>query len=117
MTGAKGGKVTENILPNYTCIIHPMRRIHFIHEFARRNVELKKFSLAFHFFCKLGKDHNYPVSVEGHLSLVDTTVPQVLIYTITLLYERRKKDRHVLLLLVFCDKCAKLKFCHVSCCT
>jgi len=71
MTSAKGQRVTENILPNYTCIIHPVRRIDFIYKFARKSVELIKFSLAFHSFCKLGKDHNYPVSVEGHLSLVE----------------------------------------------
>jgi len=70
MTGAKGQTVTENILPNYTCIIHPVRRIDFIYKFASKNVELRKFSLAFHFFCKPGKDHNYPVSV-GHLSLLE----------------------------------------------
>ena len=63
--------MTENILPNYTRKIHPVRRIDFIHEFARKNVELRKCFLAFHFFCKLGMDHNYPVSVEGHLSLVE----------------------------------------------
>jgi len=111
--------VTENILLNYACIIYPVR-IDFIYELARKNVELRKFSLAFHIFCELGKDHNYPVSVAGHLSLVEhhwnTTVPQVLIYKVTLLCERRKKFRHALLLFVFCDKGAELKFCHVSCC-
>jgi len=81
MTGAMGGKVTENILPNYTCKIHPVRRIDFIHEFARKNVELR--------------NHNYPFSVEGHLVWWNDTVPQVLIYTATLQYERRKMIRHV----------------------
>jgi hypothetical protein len=66
-----GEKVTENILPNYTCIIHPVRRINFIYKFVRKPVELRKFSLKFQFFCKLGKDHNYPVSVAGHLSLLE----------------------------------------------
>lgn len=71
MTGAKGEKVTENISPNYTCIIQPVRRNDFIYKFARKTVELRKFSLAFHFFCKLGRAHNYPVSVAGHLSVVE----------------------------------------------
>lgn len=70
-TGAMGQTVTENILPNYTRIIHPVRKFDFIYELARKNVELRKFSLAFHIFCELGKDHNYPVSVAGHLSLVE----------------------------------------------
>jgi hypothetical protein len=39
MTGAKGEKVRENILSNYTSVIHPVRRIDFIHKFARKNVE------------------------------------------------------------------------------
>jgi len=84
MTGTKGQRVTENILPNYTCIIHPVRRIDFIYKFVRKNVELRKFSLAFHSFCKLGKDHNYSVSVEGHLSLVEHHCS-----TVTLVCERR----------------------------
>jgi len=71
MTGAKRENVTANIWPNYTCIIHPVRKIDFIYELARKNVELRKFPLAFHIFCELGKDHNYPVSVAGHLSLVE----------------------------------------------
>jgi hypothetical protein len=97
-------------------IIHPVRQVDFMYVFGRKNVEVSKFSPPFHFFCKFGEDHHYLVSWQDTSGWWNTTVPQVLIYTVTLLCERRKKFGHVLLLLVFCDKCAELKFCHVSCC-